>query len=470
VDQSGPDLAPPPPADTAPPTAGPPALPADWIRLESLAVLHGPDLLILVDAELRAVWANGAVERVLGPGAWELVGSAVHDHVHPDDVATAVGAIAESLRTDGYHLATRVRLRRTDGSYLATRVTATTFDHTGGTWMVLSVRPVEDDLAIERRRAQLKALAQNVYLTCAGMHWYEEQDRVVPLLGSLAAVVGANSVELAASDERGDPITVRAAWSDDDGEVSATGAEVRPVAPVEQLRLAPCAVTIGAGATVEIWLDVDRDVVGFLRLGFAELSRQWDDANADVVALMCTTLVATMRRCADERRLHVAATRDPLTHLLNRTALLDRLAQVMDRDQPGYRPPVVLFADLNSFKALNDSRGHREGDTVLVTVADALRSVVRSHDLAARIGGDEFVVVFDAPGENAGELVARVRSAVDRAISEWPGLSIAVGAIAVGPFGTPEDILERADRAMYRDKATARERRPAHRPDAGGGR
>jgi diguanylate cyclase (GGDEF)-like protein len=173
---------------------------------------------------------------------------------------------------------------------------------------------------------------------------------------------------------------------------------------------------------------------------------------------MCSTLVATIRRCGEERRVHDEATRDPLTRLLNRSALLDRLGDVMDRDQPGYRPPVVLFADLNHFKALNDSRGHREGDQVLVTVADALRSVIRAHDLAARIGGDEFVVVFDAPGETAGELVARVRSAVDRAIAAWPGLSIAVGAIAVGPFGTPEDVLERADRAMYRDKESIRGR------------
>jgi diguanylate cyclase (GGDEF)-like protein len=451
-------------------------LPPAWNGLESLAVLHGPDLLVLVDAGLRAVWANGAVERVLGPGAWELVGSAIHDHVHPDDMGAALGAVAESLRTDGYHLATRLRLRRTDGSYLDSRVTATTFDHTGGTWMVLSVRPVEDDHVIERRRAQLEALAQNVYLTCAGMHWYEEQDRVVPLLGSLAAVVGARSVELAASEERDGPMLVRSAWSRDGVEVPATGSEVCPLSPVEQLRLVPCAVTTGAVAAVEIWLDVGQDVAGFLRLGFTELSSRWDDANADIVALMCSTLVATMRRCADERRLHDAATRDPLTGLLNRTALLDRLGQVMDRDQPGYRPPVVLFADLNSFKALNDSRGHREGDRVLRTVAEALQSQIRPQDLAARIGGDEFVVVFDAPAESAGELVARIRASVDRAIAESPGLSIAVGAIAVGPFGTAEDVLERADRAMYRDKATSRAAAPAgsrdrsrHRPlDSGG--
>lgn len=440
---------------------GPDPTSSSWGDLEQLAVRHGPDLLVLVDAELRAVWANGAVERVLGTGAWGLIGTPIHEHVHPDDLAAALGAIAESLRNDGYHLATRLRVRRIDGTYLDSRVNATTFDRAGGTWMVLSIRPVDDDVAIERRRAQLKGLAQSVYLTCAGMHWYEEQERVVPLLGQLAAIVGARWVELGSADGRNGPIRVRSSWSASGPQaVPEIGSTLDPVAALDDLRVRPCVVTGGpVGLAVEVWLEAGPDVPGLVRLWFDGASPHWDDANADIVGLMASTLVATMRRCGEERQLHDEATRDPLTRLLNRTALLDRLAQVMDRDQPGYRPPVVLFADLNHFKVLNDTRGHREGDVVLVTVADALRSVVRSHDLAARIGGDEFVVVFDAPVETAGELVARVRSAVDRAVGDWPGLSIAVGAIAVGPFGTPEDVLERADRAMYRDKENARERR-----------
>ena len=129
---------------------------------------------------------------------------------------------------------------------------------------------------------------------------------------------------------------------------------------------------------------------------------------------------------------------------------------MMGGDGPGR--PVVLFADLNAFKQLNDTYGHREGDVVLRTVAQAIVAEVRDGDLAARIGGDEFVIVFDAPTETAGALVARIRGAVDRAIAPWKGVSVAVGAIAVGPNGTADDVLERADLAMYKDKRSTRER------------
>ena len=147
---------------------------------------------------------------------------------------------------------------------------------------------------------------------------------------------------------------------------------------------------------------------------------------------------------------------DPLTRLLNRSALHDRLGALLGDERRDGPRPVVLFADLNHFKQLNDRFGHREGDQVLQTVAEAITSQVRSQDLAARIGGDEFVVVFDAPEESAGALVARVRGAIDRALSRWPAVSVAVGAISVGPNGTPDDVLERADLAMYRDKASSR--------------
>lgn len=431
---------------------------------ERVATEFCPDLLIVVDPLLRAVWASGAVERILGIPRGELLGTSVSDHVHPEDLMVAVGALNETQRSDGYHVATRIRVRRWDGSFLDTRVTATTISGEGGVWLVLSLRPVEDEVAIERRRAQLKALAQNVYVECAGMRWFEMPNRIQGMLGALAGVVGARTVEL--SSARGSAFHLEAMWTAD-ARVALTSTRdggLTPVADLAQLRMAPCVVssvdghpagpgvdpTVGPEAmAVEIWLDGDGGVV---RLVFGGYTETWDDANSDIIALTCSTMLATMHRCDRERDLNNRATRDPLTRLMNRSALLQRLDEMLVTGSDGQRP-VVLFADLNHFKALNDRFGHREGDMVLCRVADAISSQVRADDVAARIGGDEFVVVFRIADVAVDRLAERIRAEVDAALGEWPDVSVAVGAIEVDAGDTAEDVLDRADRAMYADKA-----------------
>jgi len=437
---------------------------------EQVATDLSPDLLVVVDPLLRAVWTNGAVERMLGIPRGEMLGTDVSQHVHPDDVVVALGALNESHRSDGYHMATRIRVRRWDGTYLDTRVTATTISDDGDVWMVLALRPVEDEVAIERRRAQLKALAQNVYVECAGMRWFELGDRVEGMLAALAGVVGSRSIELAELEDR--ELVVAATWSGS-GRRPRRRAPFDLLADVERLRLMPCVVTMSDGdptgiqddrrtgpdhdrrsstddasMVVELWLDGDD---GAVRLVFDGYTETWDDANADIVALMCSTMLATMRRCEQESEVNTRATRDPLTRLLNRDAFHHRLADMLSVSRPVERP-VVLFVDLDNFKQTNDQYGHREGDEVLRKVADAISSQVRSDDVAGRLGGDEFAVAFQPAGATTDELADRIRSAVDGVLVPWPHMSVSVGAIRVRPDETTEAALDRADREMYLDK------------------
>ncbi len=449
-------------------------LPDDqWCAL--VAAELSPDLLVVIDPLLRAVWTNAAVERLLGLQRGEMLGDPVSDHVHPDDLMVAVGALNESQRNDGYHVATRIRVRRRDGSYIDTRVTATTITDESGTWMVLALRPVEDEVAIERRRAQLKALAQSVYVECAAVHWYELGDKIPAILGALAGVVGAHRVEVV--EPRDGSFERVAGWSAR-GSTSCGSGRVQLLADPERLRAAPCVVTtVEPGGTgdrpdcgcgvdvepthrmvVELWLDVD----GVVRLLFDEYTETWDDANADIIALMCSTMLATMRRCEQESELNIRATRDPLTRLLNRTALHQRLGEMLAGMDPA-RPPIVLFADLNRFKQLNDRFGHREGDAVLCRVADAISSQVRSDDVAARMGGDEFVIVVAGDDVPVATMVSRVRASIDAALVDWPDVGVAVGAIVAEVGESPEDLLDRADRAMYDDKARSRSARSVAR-------
>jgi len=433
-----------------------------------------PDLLVLVDPMLRAVWTSGAVSHMLGIPRGEMLGSSVSDHVHPDDLAMALGALNEVQRSDGYHVATRLRVRRWDGSYLDTRVTATTVTDDAGIWMVLALRPVEDEVAVERRRAQLKALAQSVYVECAAVHWYELGDRVEAVLVALAGVLDAQTVELA---EQRDGALWRVAGLARSDRRRFPNAEITLVADPAQLRMAPCVVStvgempasdgdelglpgsaseiVGDGSApgdgvmvVELWLDRE----GAVRFTFDGYTDTWDDANADIVALMCSTLLATMQRCEQESELNARATRDPLTRLLNRSALRQHLAEKLASSDPE-GPQVVLYADLNHFKEANDRFGHRVGDELLCRVADVLSAVVRPQDLVGRMGGDEFVVVFDGPDADVDELVERVRTKVDAALSDASGVSLAAGAVAAEPGEVLDDLLDRADKAMYLDKA-----------------
>ena len=169
----------------------------------------------------------------------------------------------------------------------------------------------------------------------------------------------------------------------------------------------------------------------------------------------------TERRRA-EQLLRFQASHDELTGLANRRRLLDEIHSVAD----GSGSVAVLLLDLDRFKNVNDSLGHDRGDELLVVVADRLRLAVRPGDLVARLGGDEFAVVLPGPVDVAdAEFVAErlIRLIGDPVVlgrqKIYPTASI---GIAVADDHTEvDDLLRRADTAMYRAKAEGRDRAEA---------
>jgi diguanylate cyclase (GGDEF)-like protein len=155
-----------------------------------------------------------------------------------------------------------------------------------------------------------------------------------------------------------------------------------------------------------------------------------------------------------------SATHDPLTGLANRDLLMstaDRLA-----GEPGSEV-AVLMVDLDRFKRVNDTAGHRAGDEVLRAVAGRLRACVRESDVVARTGGDEFVIVMGGPGvaEPARAVLGRLRASLTEPVRSRLGdhqVGVSVGlAVAQTPTSFSE-VLSRADAAMYESKHE-RERR-----------
>jgi diguanylate cyclase (GGDEF)-like protein/putative nucleotidyltransferase with HDIG domain len=150
---------------------------------------------------------------------------------------------------------------------------------------------------------------------------------------------------------------------------------------------------------------------------------------------------------------------DPLTGLANRRTLQWRLEEELAHAERNGEPLGLLYLDLNGFKRVNDTFGHRVGDRVLVQVARVLEGAVRRYDLIARVGGDEFVIM--APGlreENAAQLAGRLQTAVTRA--QLPlSLRLSLGwVIAPRDGSTPGELLDVADSGLFEQKR--RSRRP----------
>jgi diguanylate cyclase (GGDEF)-like protein len=157
---------------------------------------------------------------------------------------------------------------------------------------------------------------------------------------------------------------------------------------------------------------------------------------------------------------HKLATLDPLTGLYNRRLAEKRLLGEVSRSQRYGHPLTVLVIDLNGFKQINDRYGHAAGDLVLRLFAERLNSAIRTSDLAVRMGGDEFMVLLpECQPEQVQSLLERLRSITVEFHGETIPITYAAGWAGYQPGETAEQILERADQALYADKRT---RRPAH--------
>jgi cyclic di-GMP phosphodiesterase Gmr len=174
-------------------------------------------------------------------------------------------------------------------------------------------------------------------------------------------------------------------------------------------------------------------------------------------AIACVGLDVTDDRRREEL-LHQRAQTDTLTGIANRGALFDALHRRLE-DGAGC---ALLFCDLDHFKVINDEHGHAVGDRILAEVAARLVALAGQGDLVARFGGDEFVILCPEPDERAlAELVVRVATELGRPFPEPQGpLSIGVSVgVAVGrPGETADDLIGRADRAMYGAKTHHRRR------------
>ena len=197
-----------------------------------------------------------------------------------------------------------------------------------------------------------------------------------------------------------------------------------------------------------------------------QLAREFETELEQVIAHRVTERTRELEQMVEslrerQRQLEVQAHYDALTGLANRKLLQDRFQCAVERSKRSGDSFALLMIDLDGFKAVNDTHGHLAGDQVLITVAQRLVAGCRHCDTAARMGGDEFVLILESI-HDAGE-VARIAHKMIKAICEDIQIndenSVNIGA-SIGVALYPEDgaalsqMLSVADLAMYECKST----------------
>jgi diguanylate cyclase (GGDEF)-like protein len=162
---------------------------------------------------------------------------------------------------------------------------------------------------------------------------------------------------------------------------------------------------------------------------------------------------------SSEVKMRKLALKDMLTGLYNRRGFLsfaDQLLKLSDRSKKGL---ILIYADLNSLKMINDDYGHEAGDRALVIIAEVLRQTFRNSDVIGRVGGDEFAILaFEAKAESLEALRKRLKGNLEKAeYNIGPGhkLTFSLGIICYDPKKPQpiEELLRKADMLMYEEKS-----------------
>lgn len=190
------------------------------------------------------------------------------------------------------------------------------------------------------------------------------------------------------------------------------------------------------------------------------LGTSWLELDDAVVRCLTFTDLRAERHWREQARVHeIRSLHDSLTGLPNRTLLSDRIEHALQGDTRQGTMSAVLFCDLNGFKAVNDTFGHDIGDQILQAVAECLTASVRPADTVARISGDEFVILCEAihAVTTALDIAERIHDHLkdvpvvrgDPSTSGEVSLSIGVALSTPDVPSEPEELLRRADAAMY---------------------
>jgi two-component system cell cycle response regulator len=265
--------------------------------------------------------------------------------------------------------------------------------------------------------------------------------------------------EIRMAVETGAPVLVR------DLKASALFEQIRPLWESEKIQ-----VDVQSIVTIPFTFDQGRSGVFFLRSTSDE--RRLDEESVRLTSAIAQGAVRALNRAAmfesvlsHQEQLEALAKLDELTGCLSRRYLMERLENELERAARYNRLLGLVMFDIDDFKNLNDTHGHTTGDAALRSVGEVLQHSLRTADFVGRYGGDEFLLVLpETSVHGTHQLAERIRTSVSSREFEFRGgplnLTVSGGVAGFPEAGvvTAEDLIDRADQALYRAKAAGRNR------------
>lgn len=209
-------------------------------------------------------------------------------------------------------------------------------------------------------------------------------------------------------------------------------------------------------------------LLGMLNLGSTDPERYTQERATDFLQHLAAIAAVCLENAINHERLRHVGLTDPLTGVRNRRYFDQRALEECRAVLRHGRPLACLFIDLDHFKAINDRYGHHNGDLVLQSTARCITQQIRDSDLLSRYGGEEFVLLLlDSDHDKAMEIAERIRGVVaNRAVIVDPatrlqvtvsiGVAVSTGESTVSAEELMTQLLEEADKAVYRAKGAGR--------------
>ena len=410
------------------------ALAASEERYRLLAE-NASDVVFQGDTDATILWVSPSVEDLLGWRPEDLKGRKAIEFLHPEDAGRV--AVASHALNRGERGSYEARFRRADGTYRWLQVTARPLrDEVGavigrvGSWRDIEAQvAAQEALTRSERlfRLAMESAPTGMALVDLDRHFTEVNPALCRMLDRDRDWLLAHRVpDLLGTDD--DALDLRMRAQVLSGYRDSETAEKRLRRP--------------DGST--IWVN---HAVGVLR----------DDTGVPLSYVSQFVNITEEREA--QARLQFMATHDALTSLANRGEMLTWMQRALGRVPRAGTRLGVLFLDLDDLKPVNDTYGHAAGDQLLVRIAELIRGEVRSDDFVARHGGDEFVVALPALRDivDAEQVAAKIHAALAEpiVIDGHPiTATVSIGAAISQDGEAPQEVLRRADVALYRAKRT----------------